>query len=102
MATARVDRGAHRRRRTSASGSAPRINAAGRLCHPGEALELLLTDRRAARAGRSRRRLEGLNRERQAVEDTILHEAVDQLEARRGVAAPPAPMCWPRRTGTRA
>ena len=29
---------------------APRINAAGRLCHPGEALELMLTDRRAAGA----------------------------------------------------
>ena len=49
MATARVDR-------VNVSASdigfrlAPRINAAGRLCHPGEALELMLTDRRAARA----------------------------------------------------
>ena len=36
---------------------APRINAAGRLCHPDQALELLLTDRRRprARAGRAAR-----------------------------------------------
>ncbi len=54
---------------------APRINAAGRLCHPGEALELMLTaDERRARELAAR--LEQLNRERQAVEDTILQEAV--------------------------
>ena len=51
MAAARVDRA-----RVGASDVgfrlAPRINAAGRLCHPGEALELLLTDdeRAGARA----------------------------------------------------
>ena len=58
---------------------APRINAAGRLSHPETALELLLTDdeRRAAElAGR----LEELNRERQAVEDRILREAIAQVE----------------------
>ncbi len=54
---------------------APRINAAGRLCHPGEALELMLTtDERRARELAAR--LEQLNRDRQAVEDTILQEAV--------------------------
>jgi single-stranded-DNA-specific exonuclease len=59
---------------------APRINAAGRLSHPEAALELLLTDdeRTAAElAGR----LEELNRERQAVEDRILREAVDQVDS---------------------
>jgi single-stranded-DNA-specific exonuclease len=59
---------------------APRINAAGRLSHPESALELLLTDdeRTAAElAGR----LEELNRERQAVEDRILREAVEQVES---------------------
>jgi single-stranded-DNA-specific exonuclease len=58
---------------------APRINAAGRLSHPEDALELLLTDddRVAAElAGR----LEELNRERQAVEDMILRQAVAQVE----------------------
>jgi single-stranded-DNA-specific exonuclease len=66
---------------------APRINAAGRLCHPRAALDLLLTtDAREAEelAGE----LERLNRDRQAVEDRILREAVRQVaewpeEARR-------------------
>jgi single-stranded-DNA-specific exonuclease len=59
---------------------APRINAAGRLSHPETALRLLLTeDEKEAEelAGR----LEELNRERQAVEDRILREAVAQVEA---------------------
>ncbi len=59
---------------------APRINAAGRLSHPETALQLLLTadDTEAAElAGR----LEELNRERQAVEDRIVREAVAQVEA---------------------
>ena len=58
---------------------APRINAAGRLGHPGAALELLLTedaDEARALAGR----LEELNRDRQAVEDKILRAAVAQVE----------------------
>ncbi|HEX2292705.1 MAG TPA: single-stranded-DNA-specific exonuclease RecJ [Gaiellaceae bacterium] len=59
---------------------APRINAAGRLQHPETALRLLLTEdgnEAADLAGR----LEQLNRERQAVEDRILREAVAQVEA---------------------
>jgi single-stranded-DNA-specific exonuclease len=59
---------------------APRINAAGRLSHPETALELLLTDD-AERAAQLAGRLEELNRERQAVEDRILREAVAQVEA---------------------
>src|SRR5213596_647200 len=58
---------------------APRINAAGRLGHPGAALELLLTDDRAeARALADR--LEELNRDRQAVEERILRAAVQQVD----------------------
>ena len=67
---------------------APRINAAGRLSHPETALRLLLTDdgdEAAELAGR----LEELNRERQAVEDRILREAVAQVEA------------WPESRGRR-
>ena len=59
---------------------APRINAAGRLSHPETALELLLTDD-ARHAAELASRLEELNRERQAVEDRILREAVAQVEA---------------------
>jgi single-stranded-DNA-specific exonuclease len=58
---------------------APRINAAGRLSHPEAALELLLTDD-AQVAAQLAGRLEELNRERQAVEDRILREAVAQVE----------------------
>ena len=58
---------------------APRINAAGRLGHPREALELLLTDD-AAEAKRLALRLEEVNRERQAVEERILRSAVKQIE----------------------
>jgi single-stranded-DNA-specific exonuclease len=57
---------------------APRINAAGRLGHPGDALELLLTtDRDEAR--RLADRLEELNRDRQAVEERILRAALEQI-----------------------
>jgi single-stranded-DNA-specific exonuclease len=59
---------------------APRINAAGRLGHPGAALELLLTDDEAD-AGRLAQELEALNRDRQAVEDRILRDALRQVEA---------------------
>jgi single-stranded-DNA-specific exonuclease len=59
---------------------APRINAAGRLSHPEAALELLLTDD-AKVAAELAARLEELNRERQAVEDRILRDAVAQVEA---------------------
>jgi single-stranded-DNA-specific exonuclease len=57
---------------------APRINAAGRLCRPEEALELLLAENDETAiplAGT----LEELNRERQAVEDRILREALAQI-----------------------
>jgi single-stranded-DNA-specific exonuclease len=58
---------------------APRLNAAGRLGHPREALELLLTDNEAE-ARRLADSLEELNRERQAIEGRILREAVAQVE----------------------
>src|SRR5207302_2842027 len=58
---------------------APRINAAGRLGHPGVALELLLTTN-ATEARASADRLEELNRDRQAVEDRILRVAIQQVE----------------------
>jgi single-stranded-DNA-specific exonuclease len=71
---------------------APRLNAAGRLGHPREALELLLTEDETE-ARRLADSLEELNRERQAIEGRILREAVAQLEdwspeqrARRGYA----------------
>jgi single-stranded-DNA-specific exonuclease len=59
---------------------APRLNAAGRLGHPRQALELLLTDdeNEARRLADS---LEELNKERQAVEGRILREAIAQVEA---------------------
>ena len=57
---------------------APRINAAGRLGHPGSALELLLTeDDQTAR--RLAGELEELNRDRQAIEDRILRAAVAKV-----------------------
>jgi single-stranded-DNA-specific exonuclease len=59
---------------------APRLNAAGRLGHPREALELLLTEDEAE-ARRLAGSLEELNRERQAVEGRILREAVAQVES---------------------
>jgi single-stranded-DNA-specific exonuclease len=57
----------------------PRINAAGRLGHPREALELLLSNN-ADEARRLAASLEELNRERQAVEGRILREAIAQVE----------------------
>jgi single-stranded-DNA-specific exonuclease len=59
---------------------APRINAAGRLGHPGAALDLLLTDDEQVARGLAGE-LEALNRDRQAVEDRILRDAVRQVEA---------------------
>jgi single-stranded-DNA-specific exonuclease len=58
---------------------APRINAAGRLGHPRSALQLLLTDE-VDEARRLADELEGLNRDRQAVEGRILREAIQQVE----------------------
>jgi single-stranded-DNA-specific exonuclease len=57
---------------------APRINAAGRLGHPATALELLLTED-AKEADWLAGELETLNRDRQAVEDRILREALAQV-----------------------
>jgi single-stranded-DNA-specific exonuclease len=59
---------------------APRINASGRLCRPEAALALLLTED-DAEAKRLAEELEALNRERQAVAERILREAVDQVES---------------------
>jgi single-stranded-DNA-specific exonuclease len=59
---------------------APRINAAGRLCRPSAALELLLTADEPE-AGRLADELEELNRERQAVEERILAAARAEIEA---------------------
>ena len=59
---------------------APRINAAGRLCRPDIALELMLTEDQAE-AKRLAAELEELNRERQAVEDRILREATALVDA---------------------
>ena len=61
----------------------PRINAAGRLGHPGDALELLLTDDEG-RARELADKLETLNRRRQQVESEILDGAVAQVEAADG------------------
>ena len=59
---------------------APRINAAGRLCRPDVALQLILTED-ADEAGRLAQELEALNRERQGVEERILRAAIAQVEA---------------------
>jgi single-stranded-DNA-specific exonuclease len=59
---------------------APRINAAGRLGRPDVALELILTDD-AEQAKALAGELEDLNRDRQAVEDRILREAMALVEA---------------------
>jgi single-stranded-DNA-specific exonuclease len=59
---------------------APRINAAGRLCRPDIALELILTED-DDRARDLAVELEELNRERQAVEERILREAIGKVEA---------------------
>jgi len=59
---------------------APRINAAGRLGRPDIALELVLTDD-AGEARRHADTLEELNRDRQAVEERIVREAVAVVDA---------------------
>jgi len=58
---------------------APRLNAAGRLGRPEAALELLLIEEREP-ARQLAGQLEDLNRDRQAVEERILREAVDAIE----------------------
>jgi single-stranded-DNA-specific exonuclease len=59
---------------------APRINAAGRLCRPEIALDLLMSES-DAEAGELAGRLEELNRDRQAVEERIVREATRQIDA---------------------
>jgi single-stranded-DNA-specific exonuclease len=59
---------------------APRINAAGRLCRPDAALDLILTESDDD-ARRLAEELDVLNRDRQAVEDRILRAAVKQVES---------------------
>jgi single-stranded-DNA-specific exonuclease len=59
---------------------APRLNAAGRLGRPEAALELLLAESREP-AARLAEQLEELNRDRQAVEQRILREAVEEIES---------------------
>jgi single-stranded-DNA-specific exonuclease len=59
----------------------PRINAAGRLGHPREALDLLLA-RDRAEADPLARRLEERNRERQSIESEITRAAVAAIESR--------------------
>jgi single-stranded-DNA-specific exonuclease len=59
---------------------APRINAAGRLCRPEAALDLLLaTDEKDA--SRLASKLEELNRDRRLVEERIVREAVAQVDS---------------------
>jgi single-stranded-DNA-specific exonuclease len=58
---------------------APRINAAGRLCRPEWALDLLMCADES-KAAELAARLEELNRERQAVEERILREASRQID----------------------
>jgi single-stranded-DNA-specific exonuclease len=57
----------------------PRINAAGRLCRPDVALELVLTEDMET-ANRLAAELETLNRDRQAVEERILRDAIRTVE----------------------
>lgn len=60
-------------------GLIPRINAAGRIASPGEAIRLLLTeDEEEAR--QSAALLDGLNRKRQALEKGILQELIADIE----------------------
>ena len=57
----------------------PRINAAGRLCRPDVALELVLTEDKDV-AGKLAAELETLNRDRQAVEERILRDAIRTVQ----------------------
>ena len=58
---------------------APRLNAAGRLGRPEAALDLLLTEDKDE-GRRLAAQLEELNRDRQAVEERILREALEAIE----------------------
>ena len=72
----------------------PRLNAAGRLGHPGRALELLLAPDEAT-AEPLAQELELLNRERQDIEASILRAAVAEVErAPEAVRDAPALVVW--------
>jgi single-stranded-DNA-specific exonuclease len=58
---------------------APRLNAAGRVGDANEGLKLLLTDD-PVEGERLALRLEGMNTERQALDQRILDEAIEQVE----------------------
>jgi single-stranded-DNA-specific exonuclease len=58
---------------------APRINASGRLSSPGQALRLFLTNDSAS-AVQLAEELEAVNKERQAIEEKVLTDALKQLE----------------------
>ncbi len=58
----------------------PRLNAAGRVGDANDGLRLLLTDD-PAEAARLARQLEGMNSERQALDQRMLDEALAQVEA---------------------
>jgi single-stranded-DNA-specific exonuclease len=61
-------------------GLAPRLNALGRLGEATDGLALLLTDD-PMEAGRLARKAEGINRERQEADGTILAEVMERLES---------------------
>ena len=64
----------------------PRINAAGRLGHAGEALELLTTAD-PSRAAEIARKLEAYNEERQRIELAVFERAAEQGERALGASA---------------
>lgn len=57
----------------------PRINAAGRIASPGEAVKLLLTDD-LEEAREISQRLDAFNKKRQAIERAILAEILEEIE----------------------
>ncbi|MDR7422601.1 MAG: single-stranded-DNA-specific exonuclease RecJ [Armatimonadota bacterium] len=67
---------------------APRLNAAGRLAHAGDALRLLVSDD-VAECARLAEALDRLNVERRALCEAVLADAVAEVEAG-GLAAAPA------------
>lgn len=61
-------------------GLAPRINAAGRVDHPAQAMKLLLADK-ADRAQELAERLNGFNEARRGIEEEMFSQAMDQIIA---------------------
>ncbi len=58
---------------------APRLNAAGRMGNAAQAVELLLTDS-TAEALELAQRVDQYNRDRQKIENVILHKAIEEIE----------------------